>query len=99
MEQRMSVLGDYLITNVAFGQDGLRIEYFEQRLQSEAGGVESAVVLFELDDAKVALIQEIQAALSDVVDDYFTNLPDRNAPDTLPDNRFLRKPDDSETED
>lgn len=87
----MSVLGNYLVTNVSFGQDGIRIEYLEQRFQTEAGGVESAVVLFELDDEKVELIKEIQEVLSDLIEEFFANLPDRNRPDTLPVNRFLRK--------
>jgi hypothetical protein len=87
----MSILGDYLVTNVSFGQDGIRIEYMEQRFQTEAGGVENALVLFEMDEEKVGLVREIQAALSDIIEDYFANLPDRNPPDVLPNNRFLRK--------
>lgn len=86
----MSVLGDYLVTNVSFGQDGIRIEYLEQRFQTEAGGVESAVVLFALDDDGVELVKEIQDVLSGMVEEFFANLPDRNRPDTLPTNRFLR---------
>lgn len=90
----MSIFGDYLITNVSFGQDGIRIEYLEQRFQTEAGGVESAIVMTDLDDGKIALMRDIQSALSDLVEDFFENLPDRNRPDTLPSNRFLRKKDD-----
>ena len=87
----MSVLGEYLVTNVSFGQDGVRIEYLEQRYQTEGGGVESAIVIFELDEDKVEMVKEIQSALSWIIQDFFDNLPDRNRPDTLPNNRFLRK--------
>lgn len=85
----MGVLGDILITNVSFGQDGIRIEYLEQRLQSEKGGVESALVLLDITDETVQLITDIQEALSDVVKDYFSDL--RKPPDTLPNNRFQRR--------
>jgi len=86
----MSILGDYLVTNVSFGQDGIRVEYMEQRFQTESGGIESALVMTDLDDVKVAVIMEIQEVLSEFITEFMENLPDRNSPDTLPTNRFQR---------
>ena len=86
----MSILGDYLVTTVAFGQDGLRIEYMEQRYQTEKGGHEQAVFLYDLDEAQVEMIEVIQNAFSELIEGYMTNLPDRNAPDTLPVERSQR---------
>jgi len=92
----MSILGDYIITNISFGKEGIRIDYMEQRFQTDGAGLESGLTLVDLDDTKTAVIVEIQAVLSDFIDEYKENLPDRNRPDTLPDNRFqrIRKGDD-----
>ena len=71
---------DMLILSVVFGAESIQVSFLERRLQSDRGGIEST--LFIASDDYADLINDIQDALTEVVDDYIVEL--RNPPEVLP---------------
>lgn len=90
---------DILITSVMFGQENtIRIEFMNMMYSTERGGVESALVLFDNEEANT-LTMEIQEALAEIVESYMRSCVRNPGPETLPKNRFLRRDDDDSEED
>ncbi len=71
---------DLHIMSVEFGSEGIRISYIDRTLQTEKGGIETALNI-DLDGIG-GLVADIKQALADVVEDFMVSI--RNPPDTLP---------------
>lgn len=77
-----------LVAGVMFGQDQIQIQFMEQRHQTTNGSIEQTLIV-NLTPKDQRLVDDIQEALADLVDNYLVSL--RNPPETIDrrSNRFL----------
>ncbi len=68
------------VTSVLFGQDAIRLEFLEQRHQTDKGGIEQSLTVSRA--GYEGLIEDIQEVLVGVIEQFLVDL--RNPPDEIP---------------
>lgn len=85
----MNPLAGTIVTAVAFGQDQIQISFIEQRHQTAKAALDQTLVL-EMSDKDRQLVNEIQEALVEIIDNYWVGLRHPEPEPDPPTNRFLR---------